>query len=270
MNSKITIGADPELFIVDKSNNKIISSIGIIPGEKRNAYKPEGFPKGFGIQTDNILAEFNIPPVMNSLDFINYINLMKSYISSMVKRINSNYDILCQASADIEADQLLTPESQMFGCDVDYNVYTESVNPKPETENVNYRTTGFHIHLGFMPVIPISAKLAIIKALDLYLGIPSVIIDTDGRRRNLYGKAGCFRLTSYGLEYRVLSGYFLSTDVLIGWVFNQTMLAVKQVAQPFGFKMLGVDWDNVRSIIDTGNVQQAVEICNQLNINYNI
>ena len=32
--TNITIGADPELFIVNKKTGKVVSSIGLIPGEK--------------------------------------------------------------------------------------------------------------------------------------------------------------------------------------------------------------------------------------------
>lgn len=32
----------------------------------------------------------------------------------------------------------------------------------------------------------------------MYLGIPSVVMDPDTKRRTLYGKAGDFRLKAYG------------------------------------------------------------------------
>lgn len=54
----------------------------------------------------------------------------------------------------------------------------------------------------------------------MYLGVPSVLKDNDTKRRSLYGKAGCFRLTPYGLEYRVLSSYFLSSKATLTWVWN--------------------------------------------------
>ena len=59
----ITIGADPELFIIDSKTGKVVSSIGLIPGVKGEPYVGEDMPNGFGLETDNILAEFNIPPV---------------------------------------------------------------------------------------------------------------------------------------------------------------------------------------------------------------
>ena len=54
-----------------------------------------------------------------------------------------------------------------------------------------------HIHIGY-DNNNIDASLRLVKYLDLYLGVPSVLKDKDKRRRSLYGKAGCFRLTSYG------------------------------------------------------------------------
>lgn len=61
----------------------------------------------------------------------------------------------------------------------------------------------------------------------MYLGVPSVLKDNDTKRRSLYGKAGCFRLTPYGLEYRVLSSYFLSTKITLSWVWNGIRKAIE-------------------------------------------
>lgn len=60
----------------------------------------------------------------------------------------------------------------------------------------------------------------------MYLGVPSVLKDSDTKRRSLYGKAGCFRLTPYGLEYRVLSSYFLSTKITLAWVWKGIVKAI--------------------------------------------
>lgn len=61
----------------------------------------------------------------------------------------------------------------------------------------------------------------------MYLGVPSVLKDDDTKRRSLYGKAGCFRLTPYGVEYRVLSSYFLSTKITLNWVWNGICTAIE-------------------------------------------
>jgi len=225
--SNITIGCDPEMFIIDTANNnKVISSIGIIPGEKGNVWRAPDMPEGFGIEIDNILAEFNIPPVTSEDEFVKNINYMKDYISQFVKRVNPSYDILCAASQHVTDDQLQTPESRLFGCSVDYNAYTEKINPKPEGTKTNLRSAGFHIHIGYdNPNTLVS--LNIIKYLDVTLGLPSVLIDTDTKRRSLYGKAGAFRITPYGLEYRVLSSFMYSNEKLIRFVYRGIMEALR-------------------------------------------
>ena len=260
----LTVGTDPELFIMDRSTGKVISAIGLIPGEKGEPYRPEGLPDGFGVQTDNILAEFNIPPVKSREDFITNINVMKNYIREFVQNINSNYDILCRASARVDEDQLQSDQAKLFGCDPDYNAYTEAQNPKPKGDITNLRSTGMHVHLGFADNMSIPYKLNIIRMLDFTLGIPSIIIDRDKDRRTLYGKAGCFRLTSYGLEYRTISGALLRDDARIGLVYDLAVHAVKTFANE-SLQKLFYDVSsryNIENIINTANIKQAAEVVN--------
>ena len=70
----IKVGSDPELFIVNTKTNKVVSSIGLIPGVKGEAYRSPEMPEGYGLQIDNILAEFNIPPTNKKEEFIASMN----------------------------------------------------------------------------------------------------------------------------------------------------------------------------------------------------
>lgn len=221
----ITIGADPELFLINSKTGEVVSSIGIIPGEKGNAYRSKDMPEGYGLEIDNILAEFNIPPVRDKEGFIDAITYMKNYIKKYIKAKNPDLDILCKASMMVNEDQLQSPEAKLFGCSVDYNAYTEKPNPKPQGERTNLRSAGFHIHIGY-DNCNVDDSLLLIKYLDMYLGVPSVLKDSDTKRRSLYGKAGCFRLTPYGLEYRVLSSHFLSTKITLAWVWKGIVKAI--------------------------------------------
>lgn len=222
--NNITIGADPELFIVD-NNGKVISSVGLIPGEKGKPYVAEDMPKGFGLEIDNILAEFNIPPCNREEAFINNIEYMKAYIDRFVKDKNPEYGIECIASRTVEDDQLQSEEAKLFGCDPDYNVYTNRANPRPVAKNTNLRSAGFHIHIGYENNNT-STSVYLVRYLDLYLGIPSILLDKDSSRRELYGRAGSFRLTSYGVEYRVLSSYMMKNPDYLRFVWNQTQKAI--------------------------------------------
>lgn len=138
----ITVGADPELFIINKETGKVVSSIGLIPGVKGNPYRSKDMPKGFGLEIDNILAEFNIPPVKTQNDFVKAIEYMKDYIRKYVQKKNPNLDILCKASMRVDEDQLQSAEAKLFGCSVDYNAYTMRPNPKPQGETTNLRSAG--------------------------------------------------------------------------------------------------------------------------------
>ena len=197
--NNVTIGADPELFIINEKTKRVVSSVGRIPGEKGNPYVADDMPAGFGLETDNILAEFNIPPVATGEAFVNNIEYMKQYIDKYVKNIDSNLGILCAASKMVDAGQLNSEQAQLFGCDPDFNAYTEEQNVKPEGNKTRLRSAGFHIHIGYNNP-NIDTSVALIKYLDMYLGVPSVIKDRDKRRRSLYGKAGCFLLP--GLQRR--------------------------------------------------------------------
>ena len=150
---------------------------------------------------------------------------MKSYIRNFVQKINPNLDILCTASMTVDEDQLQSDEAKLFGCDPDYNAYTEKANPKPKGDVSNLRSAGCHIHIGYPKCNPETSVL-LVKYLDAFLGLHSVLLDTDKTRRSLYGKAGSFRLQPWGVEYRVLSSYFISNDELLSWVWDRVMIAV--------------------------------------------
>lgn len=109
-----TIGSDPELFIFNNKTKKVVSAIDKIPGCKEEPYT-ENLPDGFGLQTDNILAEFNIPPVTSEDKFIHNIEFMKNYIDNIVKNIDSNYGIKCAASFKVPAKELKHPQARQFG-----------------------------------------------------------------------------------------------------------------------------------------------------------
>ena len=122
-----TIGSDPELFIFNTKTKKVASAIDKIPGSKEEPFK-EGLPEGFGLQTDNILAEFNIPPVTDVDDFIKNIEFMKNLIKDRVKEIDPNLDILCAASSKVPMKELRHPQAREFGCDPAFCIYTDGPN----------------------------------------------------------------------------------------------------------------------------------------------
>lgn len=255
-----TIGADPELFMINTKNRKVVSSVGKVPGEKGNPYT-EGMPSGFGLETDNVLVEFNIPPVTDKISFINNIEYMKQYIDKYVKQINPNYGILCAASRTVDKTQLNSKQALEFGCMPDYNVYTGRTNPKPHGEKTNLRSAGFHIHIGYNSP-NIDSSMELIKYLDMYLGIPSVLYDKDTRRRSLYGQAGCFRLTSYGCEYRVLSSAMMKDTSTLNFVWDQLEKAISAYYSRGPL----IRSDYAVNVINNSDVELAKKVINSFDI----
>lgn len=140
--NSITIGADPEVFLVNQ-NDKIISSIPHIPGTKEEPFPVSNF--GHAIQTDNILAEFCVPPV--SLDdakgMYDNINFCLQQINNQPSVQEAELKTSIQAASIIEEDQLEDPLAKVFGCDPSYNAWKKGrQNTKPKSLNPNLRTCG--------------------------------------------------------------------------------------------------------------------------------
>lgn len=260
----ITIGTDPEFFIQNK-DGKLISSIGIITGTKDIPNRLKHLGAGFAIQCDNVLGEFNVPHGYTAKEVANNIAIMKAYITGFLE--SRDLHPVYAASAVYDDDQIQSDEAKEFGCSPDYNAWTNGVNQKPEGTSTNLRSAGCHFHCGYDNK---SAKRSrdLIKALDVFVGVPSVIIDTDTKRRSLYGKAGCFRHTMFGCEYRTPSGFFLSDPKLTEWSFNQIFEAINYLNE-FGIDEINKDGEWIVETINSGNIDEAKKIVSKYKINLN-
>lgn len=251
----ITLGSDPEFFISDKKG-KLISSIGLINGTKDSPQLLPFLGEGFAIQTDNVLGEFNIPATNDPHEAMISIAIMKAYVSGFLadKGLLPKY----MASGVYKKNQLNSYEAKLFGCSVDYNAWTENENPRPEGDATSLRSAGCHFHFGYEDPT-IENTINVIKALDLFLGVPSVVLDPDTDRRKLYGKAGAFRPTKFGGEYRSMSGYFISSNELTEWCFKQVIAAMEYLNE-FGVSEIIKDGELIQATINSGDVDLANEL----------
>lgn len=199
--SSVTVGGDPELFLVD-SNGKAVSAIGKVPGSKSEPFELEHLGKGFAIQTDCCSVEFNLPPVnfiehhheVSATRFKTNVDAMLNYIRSIIP---AGLDLSFATSMKFDDEDLAHPQAREAGCSVDYNAWLLESNQKPDFEATNIRCNGAHLHFGYADFND-ATSIELIKALDLTLGVTSIVIDPDNERRRLYGKAGCFRMTDFG------------------------------------------------------------------------
>ena len=220
MEKFILLGSDPELFI--KNKIEIISAEGYIEGTKEEPFE---MAKGFGLQLDNVACEFNIPPSKSFEDFNNSIKFALDYVRDKLARENLT---MCSkvSSHYFNPKYLGTENAKQFGCSPDYDVYRETVNEPPNAVE-NFTTVARHIHIGYEDVTKVTIEQSeqIMKAFDLFVTLPSVLTDPDKERRALYGKAGCFRPKSYGLEARTLSNFWIFDEASRKMIYEATIFA---------------------------------------------
>lgn len=215
----VLIGCDPEAFVKDKKTGEICSAIGLIPGDKDHPHKIS--ENGHAIQTDNVMVEFCVPPSNNSVKLFKDITYCLAFINQILP---SNLETVIQASATLDKKHLKSKQAKTFGCDPDFNVYTLQPNVPPNSRGV-LRSAGGHIHIGYENP-DFTKNLKIVRAMDLFLGIPSILLDTDTERKKMYGKAGAYREKPYGVEYRVLSNFWIQSQETVDWAVKQTNKAV--------------------------------------------
>ncbi len=220
----VMLGSDPEILLFSPSENRHVTGIGLIGGTKE---KPTPITDdGHFIQEDGVAAEFNIPPCKTAEEYIKNINFVKNYIQDTILT-PKGLTLSKEASAVFTDSQLAYKQAQEIGCTPDIDAWKLIMN-SPEGYTTNLRAVGGHIHVGYNdPDDETSFEIA--KAMDLFLGVGSVLLDKDTQRRSLYGKAGAMRLKSFGMEYRTLSNFWIWDDKLITWVFENTLKALEFV-----------------------------------------
>lgn len=255
--SNVTIGADPEVFV--SQGTQILSAIGTIGGSKE---APRPVRSG-AVQEDNVLAEFNINPAHNLQEFISNIKDVYGDMSDIL--LQHKLQPMVISSHRFKKQQLESwgEKAMEFGCSSEYDAWTTKVLKKPNASST-LRTAGGHIHIGYdNPDEGINNRIA--QIMDYTLAIPSVLVDTDKLRRKMYGKPGAVRHKPYGVEYRTLSNFWIASEELMTWAYNQTV-AVTQDLSILDTFMSVVSPKEVQDVILKSDEKRASEICNQLGL----
>jgi hypothetical protein len=92
--------------------------------------------------------------------------------------------------------------------------------------------------------------------------------DSDTQRRELYGKAGSFRFTPYGVECRALSNYWIHSDESMKWVFEQTIFAVNLVLDNGIDVFIEKYSKKAAKIINSSNLKAAEKLINEIELNF--
>ena len=261
---ELLIGADPEFFV--RQGGKYVSAYNMIAGTKE-----EPFPVMNGaVQVDGNALEINITPAARSADFIYNLNTVMTQLKGMISS-DCTIEIVPAVKFDPEYMATLPAEALRLGCDPDFNAYEKKTNPSPNAAS-NLRTAAGHIHVGWCQDVEkfsiehFDACCTLVKQLDFFLGLVSTILDPDTERKQMYGKAGAFRPKSYGVEYRVLSNFWMEDDKLKELVFNNTKMAFEWLTNGI---FLGTDYGDIcQQIINSNDRVRAINLCNSIGIPY--
>lgn len=202
----MTIGSDPEFILLKK---KPVSAIGILP-KKEHAIKLNQNLYFY----DNVLAECNVTPSCSKEEFVCRSKICTEDLSEII----GEHKISPRCCAYYHAKELLHKDAVKFACEDELSAYTKCVVDQPKMTNL--RAAGGHIHIGSEGLKDIKYALLYVKMLDLFLSVPFVMMENKNKRRKIYGKAGCFRTTSYGIEYRTPSNFWILCEKTIEIVYD--------------------------------------------------
>jgi hypothetical protein len=196
---------------------------GLVPGTKD---KPFPVDRG-AVQVDGVALEFNTDPAASEDEWFFNIRRVMTQLEEMVPGFS--LATVPTARFGPKAFAELSEKAKELGCEPDFNAYNDGrENPKPNNL-LPMRTAGGHIHLGWTSdedvrdPLHIQRCITLIKHMDVYLGLTSLLWDNDAKRRSMYGKAGAFRPKPYGVEYRSLSNAWLKSDDMIRYIYRQSI-----------------------------------------------
>lgn len=260
--TNIFIGSDPESFMMQDG---IIKSIhGLIPGTKK---EPHFFSKNEAIQVDGTAAEWNVAP---SNTFEAFSASIDACMDKIIEMLPEGFSFSTKASHVYSPEEMkaIPAEALELGCSPDFNALTGMVNTAP-TPPAGLRSAGGHVAID-LPKEGNKEDMNRFVALacDVYLGLPSLFECTDTRRREIYGKASCYRPYAKFVEYRTLSNYWVFDKGYRKAVFNRAQQAAKFADEEMFDSLFGIiDMNDVAEIINTGNRDAALEMLKELRAN---
>jgi len=263
-----TVGADPEFFIINKATAEPYSPLLFTSGTKEH---PQNLGFGFGVMSDNLTIEGNMPYVRTEEDFIKNVKHLKIQI----QRLLDTYQciLLCEGELMFPPAMAETSQGQEFGCssiyyawDSFYDVFSNDcenfIRRSPKLDDSNLRTAGFHIHIGYKVSKPLFTKntydVIIARLFDFFVTLPAINMHYEPFRLANYGFPGNFRSKSYGVECRTLSSYF-AQDEYLPWIYGQLVkmfeylntLTEEEIKALLGVMFLKHTCDNVEDFCIT-------------------
>lgn len=272
---KCHMGGDPEFFVASKENGDILNSDRFFPGKDAPSLVKSSTGSEIGkLYFDGIQAEIGFRPNTCREEMCVDLRILLNQAMHMI----DNNKILLKPSVRVKKAIIdkAHPEARIFGCMPDFNAYTLGTNTcEMDASTHFYRYAGGHIHLGKSspylktgdPECQIVENqenhIRVVRLLDLILGVPTLALDNQAGsalRRSKYGKAGCFRPTPYGIEYRTPSCWWLQSPATTSLVMGLARLAWNLLIRDADMVLRDIAEaydEEVRGIVDEGDVKSA-------------
>jgi hypothetical protein len=256
----LTFGSDPELFI--SKGGSIIGSERVIPFGGLKA----GTSVAPNVIMDGVQIELNPPARSHPYLLGSEISLALDMVDRQIRKfpgVEICWDTLVEVSR-AELDNL-SDRSRILGCMPSFNVYglkPLTVDPKVYRK----RSAGGHMHFALPPILKRSVK-DVVTPIDIMAGNLGVLFDRApgaAERRENYGRAGEYRITDYGIEYRTLSNFWLRSYSLCSLMFGMASFAIAIVQEtrygsPVEDELIAhVNIKDITTAIDTNNFDLAL------------
>lgn len=249
----MTFGTDPEIFAM--ANGAVFPAYKWLPPKSASN----------GLFWDGVQAEFTVAPdrcISWIVDRIYYKLRAAKKVLDSLPQPNARLSVASVVDYPEEERLNAAKEHVQLGCKPSLNVYRMGGELVTNGRDLPVRFAGGHVHVE----LPIATPLEpCVKALDAILGVWSVgaaaSFDNPIRRR-YYGLPGEYRPTSYGLEYRSLSNFWLMHPALTHIMFEIARATISLVLAHQEHNWVAAEDEVIRAII-TSDARAAREILNR-------
>lgn len=200
-NSFKRLGSDPEFFFT--KDDKVVPSNLVLPEE------------GSDVIRDGFQGELN--PATDTCRQTSGTYIARAIAKAVKFAEESGTKISLKVGHTITDDVWKKTSLGMrrFGCNPTENAHEQRFRRVTGTRE-KFRAAGGHIHMA-LDASERNDLGKVVMLMDIVAGNTCVLVDRDpdnAKRRKNYGRAGEHRIKDYGLEYRVLSNFWLKSYTL--------------------------------------------------------
>ena len=241
-----------------------------VPGESWASADNPVAPKRIPAYWDGAQAEF-APYGKNCLESLHQgTKLGLEEVLKFARLKDAGAKLMLRNVIELPKSTLQTAEDKyiQFRCSNSYNIYDDPGDGIQNAREYKYRCAGGHVHIGYTRVFTAPAIEQIVRGLDGILGVVGVSLAAgidNPVRRHTYGRAGEFRLPSHGIEYRVLSNFWLSHPAIAMLVFELARASVRLSESGLFNLCWAATEDETRAVINGCDVNGARKILRRNN-----